>query len=170
VDSEVKLKILLIGDSGVGKTSMLVRFTDNTFSEPFISTIGVDFRIKTISIGGKTIKLQLWDTAGQDRFRSITNTLFRGTDGILMIYDITHPESFTHIQYWISQIDTFAPRTVRKMLVGNKCDMTGRQVMAKQAKELADELNIEFMETSAKSATGLDDVFIKLATSIVNKT
>merc|ERR1712164_51540 len=113
-------KLLLIGDSGVGKSCLLLRFADDTYSESYISTIGVDFKIRTIEHDGKTIKLQIWDTAGQERFRTITSSYYRGAHGIIVVYDVTDQDSFDNVARWITEIERFAGQDVNKMMVGNK--------------------------------------------------
>jgi Ras-related protein Rab-1A len=163
-------KLLLIGDSGVGKSSLLLRFADNTFTESFISTIGVDFKIRTIEIDGTTVKLQIWDTAGQERFRTITSSYYRGAHGIIVVYDITNAESFNNVQKWLQEIDRYACENVHKLLVGNKCDLVNeRKVKYETAKEFADSYNLIFLETSAKNSTNVEDAFIKMAQAIKAK-
>merc|ERR1711968_358658 len=144
-------KLLLIGDSGVGKSCLLLRFADDTYAESYISTIGVDFKIRTIQLESKTIKLQIWDTAGQERFRTITSSYYRGAHGIIVVYDITDSDSFANVKQWLEEIQRYACEGVNKLLVGNKCDLASkRQVEKKTAEDFAGKLDIPFLETSAK--------------------
>eukprot|EP00012_Vannella_robusta_P002365 CAMPEP_0206190732 /NCGR_PEP_ID=MMETSP0166-20121206/4916_1 /ASSEMBLY_ACC=CAM_ASM_000260 /TAXON_ID=95228 /ORGANISM="Vannella robusta, Strain DIVA3 518/3/11/1/6" /LENGTH=203 /DNA_ID=CAMNT_0053606849 /DNA_START=1415 /DNA_END=2026 /DNA_ORIENTATION=- len=160
-------KLLLIGDSGVGKSCLLLRFADDTYTESYISTIGVDFKIRTIDIGGKSIKLQIWDTAGQERFRTITSSYYRGAHGIIVVYDVTDQASFCNVKQWLQEIDRYACENVNKLLVGNKCDLTTKKVVDyNTAKEFADGLGIPFLETSAKNSTNVEDAFVTMATEI----
>jgi len=160
-------KLLLIGDSGVGKSCLLLRFADDTYTESHISTIGVDFKIRTIQLDGKTIKLQIWDTAGQERFRTITSSYYRGAHGIIVVYDTTDGETFEHVKTWLHEIDRYASENVNKLLVGNKSDLTSkRAVETEAAKEFADSVHIPFLETSAKNATNVEDAFMTMAGEI----
>ncbi|CAF3173308.1 unnamed protein product [Rotaria socialis] len=163
-------KLLLIGDSGVGKSCLLLRFADDTYTESYISTIGVDFKIRTIDLDGKTIKLQIWDTAGQERFRTITSSYYRGAHGIIVVYDVTDQESFNNVKQWLQEIDRYASENVNKLLVGNKCDLTAKKAVEyTKAKEYADSLNIPFLETSAKNSTNVEQAFMTMATEIKSR-
>lgn len=160
-------KLLLIGDSGVGKSCLLLRFADDTYTESYISTIGVDFKIRTVELDGKTIKLQIWDTAGQERFRTITSSYYRGAHGIIIVYDITDVESFSNVRQWLFEIDRFASEQVNKLLVGNKSDLTNKRVVTTEtAKEFAQTLDIPFLETSAKNSTNVEEAFLTMAAQI----
>ncbi|KAI8137557.1 P-loop containing nucleoside triphosphate hydrolase protein [Fennellomyces sp. T-0311] len=158
-------KLLLIGDSGVGKSCLLLRFADDTYTESYISTIGVDFKIRTIELEGKTVKLQIWDTAGQERFRTITSSYYRGAHGIIVVYDVTDQDTFNNVKQWMQEIERYAAEGVSKLLVGNKSDME-KAVDSEQAKELADSLNIPFLETSAKDSSNVEQAFLTMAKQI----
>jgi len=163
-------KLLLIGDSGVGKSCLLLRFADDTYTESYISTIGVDFKIRTIELDGKTIKLQIWDTAGQERFRTITSSYYRGAHGIIVVYDTTDAESFANVKQWLQEIDRYACENVNKLLVGNKSDLTPKKkVDYTQASEFAQSLSIPFLETSAKTATNVEQAFLTMAAEIKSR-
>ncbi|KAF2213168.1 hypothetical protein CERZMDRAFT_120977 [Cercospora zeae-maydis SCOH1-5] len=160
-------KLLLIGDSGVGKSCLLLRFADDTYTESYISTIGVDFKIRTIELDGKTVKLQIWDTAGQERFRTITSSYYRGAHGICVVYDVTDMDSFNNVKQWLQEIDRYATEGVNKLLVGNKSDMSDKKVVEYTvAKEFADSLGIPFLETSAKNASNVEQAFLTMARQI----
>jgi len=163
-------KLLLIGDSGVGKSCLLLRFADDTYTESYISTIGVDFKIRTIELEGKTVKLQIWDTAGQERFRTITSSYYRGAHGIIVVYDVTDNDTFTNVKQWLQEIDRYASEGVNKLLVGNKSDLTSKKVVEYSvAKEFAEQLGITFLETSAKNATNVEQAFLLMAKQIKDR-
>jgi len=163
-------KILLIGDSGVGKSCLLLRFADDSWTDSHISTIGVDFKIKTLNCDGKVIKLQIWDTAGQERFRTITSSYYRGAQGIILVFDCTDMESFNNVKQWLGEIDRYACENVNKLLVGNKTDLVqGRVVDKSVANEFADSMSIPYIETSAKNATGVEEAFMMMARAIKDR-
>ncbi|KAL6496233.1 Ras-related protein RABE1c [Orobanche gracilis] len=167
-DYDYLIKLLLIGDSGVGKSCLLLRFSDGSFTTSFITTIGIDFKIRTIELDGKRIKLQIWDTAGQERFRTITTAYYRGAMGILLVYDVTDESSFNNIRNWIRNIEQHASDNVNKILVGNKADMdeSKRAVPTSKGQALADEYGIKFFETSAKTNLNVEEVFFSIARDI----
>ncbi|XP_062821102.1 ras-related protein Rab-13 isoform X2 [Anolis carolinensis] len=161
-------KLLLIGDSGVGKTCLIIRFAEDNFSGTYISTIGIDFKIRTVDIEGKRIKLQVWDTAGQERFKTITTAYYRGAMGIILVYDITDEKSFENIQNWMKSIKENASSGVERLLLGNKSDMEAkRKVPQDKAQKLSREHGIRFFETSAKSSTNVEEAFRTLARDIL---
>ncbi|KAF2761044.1 rab GTPase [Pseudovirgaria hyperparasitica] len=186
------IKLLLIGDSGVGKSCCLLRFSEDSFTPSFITTIGIDFKIRTIELDGKRVKLQIWDTAGQERFRTITTAYYRGAMGILLVYDVTDERSFNtcvltaahspymfsskrmradvdlkDIRTWFSNVEQHASEGVNKILIGNKCDWEEKRVIStEQGQALADELGIPFLEVSAKSNINVDKAFYSLAADI----
>jgi len=162
-------KLLLIGDSGVGKSSLLLRFAVDTYTESFISTIGVDFKIRKIELDGKTIKLQIWDTAGQERFRTIESSFYRGAHGIIVVFDLTDQESFENVKQWLHEIDRYAPANVKKLLVGNKCDLASkRAVPTELAAAFAESLGVEYLETSAKSALNVEKAFTAISREVAS--
>eukprot|EP00640_Fibrocapsa_japonica_P003033 CAMPEP_0113941476 /NCGR_PEP_ID=MMETSP1339-20121228/7375_1 /TAXON_ID=94617 /ORGANISM="Fibrocapsa japonica" /LENGTH=262 /DNA_ID=CAMNT_0000945627 /DNA_START=33 /DNA_END=822 /DNA_ORIENTATION=+ /assembly_acc=CAM_ASM_000762 len=163
------VKVLLIGDSGAGKTSLLVRYSDDKFSANFITNIGIDYKIKSLNVKGKSVKLQIWDTAGQERFRTITTGYYKGAHGILLLYDVTNAGSFESVRNWISQVDQHASRSVRRVLVGNKCDLPDdkRVVSEAQGRALAQEFGIPFFETSAKTGANVNTAFSHITDLIV---
>ncbi|BGP20815.1 hypothetical protein JCM10213_008150 [Rhodosporidiobolus nylandii] len=168
---DLLFKLLLIGDSGVGKSCLLLRFADDTYTESYISTIGVDFKIRTIELEGKTVKLQIWDTAGQERFRTITSSYYRGAHGIIVVYDVTDSDTFSNVKQWLQEIDRYACEGVNKLLVGNKSDLTSKKVVEYGvAKEFADQIGVSFLETSAKNATNVEQAFLTMAKQIKDRT
>ncbi|KAF9650880.1 ras-domain-containing protein [Thelephora ganbajun] len=165
-DYDYLFKLLLIGDSGVGKSCLLLRFAEDSYTESYLSTIGVDFKIRTIDVDGKTIKLQIRCgarvtlLAGQERFRTITAAYYRGAHGIVVVYDVTDSESFENVRMWLKEIERYAADYVEKLLIGNKSDLVAKKVVEYSiAKEFADSLNIPFLETSAKDSTNVDEMF-----------
>jgi len=167
---DVILKVVLIGDSGVGKSNLLSRYTRNEFNLESKSTIGVEFATRSIKIDGKQVKAQIWDTAGQERFRTITTAYYRGAMGILLVYDITNEKSFDNIKTWIQNIKQHASEDVEKMILGNKCDMEDkRHISTEQGQRLAAEHGVEFMETSAKSNINVEEAFVMIARKIKAK-
>ncbi|XP_075996752.1 ras-related protein Rab-8B [Genypterus blacodes] len=162
-------KLLLIGDSGVGKTCLLFRFSEDSFNTTFISTIGIDFKIRTIELDGKRVKLQIWDTAGQERFRTITTAYYRGAMGIMLVYDIGNEKSFENIKNWIRNIEEHASSDVEKMVLGNKCDMTDRRQVSKdRGEKLAIDYGVKFLETSAKTSLNVEEAFYTMGRDILH--
>ncbi|KZP17020.1 ras-domain-containing protein, partial [Athelia psychrophila] len=166
-DHDFLIKLLLIGDSNVGKSCLLLRFCDEAWTPSMTATIGIDFKIRTIELHGKRIKLQIWDTAGRERFRSIIPQFYPGTLGILLVYDVTDAQSFNNIRAWHTTIEQHASKGVNKILIGNKSDRTDKKAVTEdQGRELAAELGIKFLETSAKANGGVDEAFLTLARDI----
>ncbi|MEE6492851.1 hypothetical protein FKM82_016651 [Ascaphus truei] len=160
---DVLFRLLLIGDSGVGKTCLLCRFTDNEFHPSHISTIGVDFKMKTIDVDGIKVRIQIWDTAGQERYQTITKQYYRRAQGIFLVYDITSERSYQHIMKWASDVDEYAPDGVQKILIGNKADEEQkRQVGKNQGVKLAEEYGMDFFETSACTNFNIKESFTRL--------
>ncbi|XP_017779321.1 PREDICTED: ras-related protein Rab-37-like isoform X3 [Nicrophorus vespilloides] len=162
---DVTEKVMLLGDSGVGKTCLLVRFRDGLFlSGNFISTVGIDFRNKVVNVDQTRVKLQIWDTAGQERFRSVTHAYYRDAHALLLLYDVTNKTSFDNIRAWLGEIREYAQDDVVIMLLGNKADAgVERAVRREEGERLAREYNVAFMETSAKSGQNVDLAFLAIA-------
>lgn len=162
------IKLLLIGNTSCGKSSLLLRYVEDSFELSRIATIGIDFRMRTIDVLGKRAKLQIWDTAGQERFRAITQAYYRGAMGIIIMYDVTDRESFEDVKRdWIKNVDQHVGVEVRKTLVGNKSDKAAERVVStEEGQQLADKLGIRFFETSALRGDNVDNVFLSIATDV----
>eukprot|EP00689_Sawyeria_marylandensis_P002480 EC823893.1.p1 GENE.EC823893.1~~EC823893.1.p1 ORF type:complete len:218 (+),score=91.23 EC823893.1:24-677(+) len=171
------LKILLIGNSGVGKSCLLLRFCDPNykFSNTFVSTIGIDFRLKTVEVNNQKINLQIWDTAGQERFQTITRKYYQGAHGIILVFDVTDKNSLDSVKHWMKSIEENSKEAVKVNLVGNKCDLRDSQpentsyVSNKQGKQMADDCKLNYFETSAKTGAGINECFQNLAQSILSQ-
>ncbi|GMI35504.1 hypothetical protein TrCOL_g10326 [Triparma columacea] len=163
------VKLLLIGDSGVGKSCLLLRFADDSFTAAYITTIGIDFKIKNTVVDGKKIKLQVWDTAGQERFRTITTAYYRGAMGILLVYDVSEEDSFANVTNWMSQIDENAGEGVKRVLVANKCDVPAdeRVISEEQGRGLAEQYGIPYFETSAKNNFNVEESFMQVTRDVL---
>ena len=160
--NDISLKILLVGDTNVGKTSLLLRYTDELFPNKYMSTVGVEYRIKKFEFQGLRVKMQIWDTAGQERFHSITKSYFNNADGILFVYDISDHKSFEEVKNWIFESENIG-NDFQKLLIGNKCDLKHKIVVTREeVNDYCKEKNIEFIETSAKDNINLNEVFSKI--------
>jgi len=163
-------KILMIGESGVGKSALLARFVDGNFEPNFISTIGVDFKIHYMKLGGKDIKLQVWDTAGQERFRTITTSYYRGANGIMIVFDVTDSASFEKVRYWLNELKEHVGTDMPALLVANKIDLTrDRAVDTASAQRFAKEVGIKLVETSAKTNAGVTEAYGELVTMMMKQ-
>jgi small GTP-binding protein len=168
-DPDFLLKIILIGESGVGKTNLLSRFIHNQFFADSKSTIGVEFSTMRMSIEGKKVHAQIWDTAGQERYRAITSAYYRGAVGAMLVYDLISALSFQALERWLAELRTTDPKIV-VMLVGNKCDLSDLRVISmEEGMIFAESQNLLFIETSAKEATNVGESFTKLLAAIVNR-
>ena len=160
--SEITFKILLLGDSSVGKTCFLKRYTDNTFQDAYLSTIGFDFKFKTVTLkSGKKVKVQLWDTAGQERFRTIAKSYYKGAHGIILIYDVTNRKTFENIRKWLNQIKEETSNKISIILVANKidCDDDLRVVSKEDGEDLAKNAGLPIYEASAKQSINVNESF-----------
>jgi len=160
-------KIVLVGDSGVGKSNLLSRFTKGEFYEDTKSTIGVEFAVKSVQVNGKTVKAQIWDTAGQERYRAITSAYYRSAVGAMLVYDIVVKETFDNIERWLAELRQHADSNIVIMLVGNKADMRHvREVPTEKAEQFCKENGLTFVETSAKDNENVEFAFERLITQI----
>lgn len=160
-------ELVSMGDSGVGKSCLLLRFRDGTYSEGYTSTIGNDFKIRTVELGGKTIKLQTWDMVGQEDGRTRNSAYYKGAHGIIVVYDATNQESFAKARKHLQAMGRHTSEPRNKLLVGNKCDMTTKKVVNyATAKKVADSLNISFLETSAKNSNNVEQAFLAMVAEI----
>jgi small GTP-binding protein len=169
-ESSYNFKILTIGESGVGKTSIFRRYVDNKFYKDYLATVGTDFRVKTLNINDQEVKLKVWDTAGQERFSNITSQYYKGADGIVVVYDVTDFASFEKVKNWMGQIKENATNDLLCIiLLGNKCDCHSekRVVTAEMGEKLAEELKVKHFETSALENIGINDAFERLAKDIM---
>jgi len=169
-DYDYLVKTILVGDSGVGKSCLLKRFTRNEFADHHLSTIGVDFGVKTIDLDGKVAKLQIWDTAGQERFRSITSSYYKGANVVLVVCDVTNPDSFKNVKKWMEEIKKYANEDVQVLIVANKTDdMRHRLIDQAEANEVANELGLPYIETSAKNSSNVEEAFFSIAKTFIKK-
>ncbi|KAI5121543.1 hypothetical protein M0805_002602 [Coniferiporia weirii] len=169
--SPINVKLLLIGNSSVGKSSLLLRFSDEQWlpEDEASATIGVDFRVHKMEVNGKKVKLSIWDTAGQERFRTITSSYYRGAQGIILVYDVANRESFDALPRWYSELETYVSDSVVKILVGNKLDKEfSRQVPTAEGAAFAERMGSLFVEASAKTAIGVREAFTDVVARILD--
>eukprot|EP01068_Selenidium_serpulae_P010556 Selendium_serpulae@DN5493_c0_g1_i1.p1 len=162
------MKLLLVGDCAVGKSCLLLRFTEGKFQNQHMTTIGVDFKIRHVNVDGKMLKLQIWDTAGQERFRTITQAYYRNAMGILLCYDVSNRESFNNVRSWVAQISSHAADNVCKVIVANKCDLPN-EVSQVEAEALSEEFGVPVIETSAATGENVDEAFLTIARAIMTR-
>jgi len=161
-------KYVIVGDSAVGKSCLLMRFTDRRFKGDIENTIGVEFGSRCVEIDTKQVKLQIWDTAGQESLRSITRSYYRGAAAALLVYDVSRRQTFEHCARWVEDLKRYAGENIPIMLIGNKSDLP-KQVPTEEAQEFAAKHGLAFLETSAKTAENVDDAFLNTARSIVKR-
>uniref|UniRef100_A0A8B9PHK5 small monomeric GTPase n=1 Tax=Apteryx owenii TaxID=8824 RepID=A0A8B9PHK5_APTOW len=162
------LKLLLVGDSAVGKSSLLLRFTEGAFEPCLKPTIGVDFKVKKMVVDGHAVQLAIWDTAGQERFRTLTPSYYRGAQGVVLVYDVTRKDTFTGLESWLNELEMYTTRSnTVKMLVGNKTDKPDREVERREGLQFARKRSLLFIETSAKTQDGVRHAFEELVIKIL---
>ena len=169
MSEEVNLKILVLGDTNVGKTSLILKYVDGLFPELFLATIGVDYKEKKIKMKGMNINLQIWDTCGQERYRSLSSTFIKSADGIIFVYDVTDVKTFQQIKYWMNQSDSLSNR-FKKILVGNKVDLPEEkwQVKKENVIKYINENKMDIYETSAKNGKNVNEIFKALTDLIIS--
>ena len=166
---DFKVKIMFIGNSSVGKTSIIKRYSKNIFSTSYISTLGIDFESKNINIDNKTINLQIWDTAGQEKYKVLSKNYYNNSNAFIIVYDITNLESFESVMNWIDQIKENAPENVKSILLGNKSDLEEkRKISEEEGKNLAKKININFYETSAQNGANIEKAIDNLVKDVIN--
>lgn len=164
------LKFVLVGESGTGKSSLLLRFVEDSFSASFIATIGIDFKVKQVVLSGKKVKIQVWDTAGQERFKTITKAYYRGAEAIILVYDTTDKHSFNKLENWIGDIEGGITHDPIRILVGNKCDMAEmRQIQKEEGEQFASLQNFYFFETSSLTGENVETMFMWIAQEVFKK-
>ena len=160
IKEDYKLKLVVVGDSGVGKTNLIKRFANNTFNSNSKATVGVEFLSKSFKINNRVFKIEMWDTAGQERYKSITAAYYKGAKGALVVYDITSKISFENLDKWMLEIKEKSSKDLKLMIIGNKCDLKdGRQVSNEEAMRKAKDTGIALMETSALDSTNVKEAF-----------
>jgi len=160
---DVLVKTLIVGNSGVGKTALLKRFSENEFVENHMTTVGVDFVVKSLTVNNIVANLQIWDTAGQERFHTITTAYIRGAEALLLVFDVTDIDSFNQCERWLQEIRQLASEHVQVLLVANKIDLENRVVSKEQATKLATSMGIPLLETSAKTSVNVEAAFANVA-------
>ncbi|XP_048782631.1 ras-related protein Rab-18-B-like [Lagopus muta] len=164
----ITVKLILVGDSAVGKSSLLLRFAEGSFEPSMKPTICVDFKVKKMVVDGHTVQLAIWDTAGQERFRSLNPSYYRGTQGIVLVYDVTRKDTFTGLESWLNELEIYTTKSdAVKMLVGNKTDKPDREVERREGLQFAKKRSLLFIETSAKTEDGVQHAFEELVIKIL---
>lgn len=168
--STISYKFIIIGSSGVGKTAVLKRLVEDTFTEESQSTIGVEFDSTILSIDEKKVKLQIWDTAGQERFRSISKAYYRNAVGVILVFDITERKSFDDLPSWLNDVHALCDPNAVIQLIGNKCDLGSQRVVTlAEAEQFAEHHHMQYLETSAKAGQNVREAFVRVATTIMSK-
>ena len=167
-DFDIKLKIMVLGESMVGKTSLITRYTNDKFGGRYLCTVGIDFQKKKIEKNGKRVLLQIWDTAGQERFRNVTKNYFQASQGFILAYDINNKDSFEKVQYWVEEIKSNAEEKIKCILIGTKCDLDKREVSEEEGQNLGKQYGYKFLETSAKDNININETFETLVSEILD--
>lgn len=170
IDYDYLIKVAVVGDTGVGKSQLVARFTRNDFTLKSRQTIGVEFATKTVHVDGKQICCQLWDTAGEERYRALASAYYRGAVGVLLVFDVSKPRSFRNAAFWLSEIKAYSSADCQTMLIGNKIDLKDRKVQSSTARQFADKNRLDYIETSALQSTNVQAAFVALIEQIYSRT
>jgi Ras-related protein Rab-1A len=169
IEPDYLFKILLLGDSGIGKSSLLMRFVDDVYSNNNILTIGIDFRVRTLQLNNYFINLHIWDTAGQERFRSIISSYYRGSHAIIIAFDLSDIDSFYNVIVWINERNKYNISNIFTLLVGTKADIRNKLITDQMINDICKEYNIQYIETSSKQKKNIDNAFIKITSELIIK-
>ena len=167
--NEYPAKLLILGDQGVGKTCIMIRFSDDLFPEHSTMTVGVDYKTKRVKVDDIEIKLTIWDTAGQEKYRSLAQNLYKGTMGIILVFDLTNKTTFDNLRNWIRQIRKNTDENVCKLIMGNKADSPNKQVTREMVMELVEEFDITYFEVSAMTGENVPNAFLNITKKILNE-
>ena len=166
---DVEVKLLIIGDPGVGKTSLLLRYIENSYTDNYMSTIGFDYKVKIVNINNTRVRVQIWDTAGQERFRIISSSYYRGAQGVIIAYDVTDKASFENMNYWFQDFEKYSLSYAKRILIGCKNDLENeREVDKEEGIEFAQRQGLKLFETSSKTANNIDESFTYLLNEILS--
>ena len=166
-DYDALYRVIIVGDSGTGKSSILIKLCDNKFRESYLATIGIDFKIRTFAVDNKKVKLQIWDTAGQERFHTITTSYYKGSNAVIVVFDLTNANSFNNISNWVAEAQQMAGQT-KKYLIGTKSDIAEKRAVSfEDASNMAKEFKMNYFEVSSKTGSNIEEAFTLICTDLL---